>query len=295
MLAKLYRKAGGHRALAALGVLTMGTAANAQDIDELLLDYPLTIINDCTVECGFPEFANEQEAVEYLRARFANDGHGGAPTGAGGSPEGADGPAGIGLGLGLGPVLLLWLKQGLQPGREEHKPITTLAKVAFAFVALFGITGGSVVAASTNSLPDSWLYDVKLATEDVRITLSDGEAGTAQLYLDLADERLEEMERLVAKGSQPDYAVLERLRTQLRESTRAAAGAPAEEIPGLLLQLRSQGALPTPWLLVPWARIGESHAVHWCGQPFGRTRWSGCCCPCSIALIIAGGSSYFHS
>ena len=36
----------------------------------------------------------------------------------------------------------------------------------------------------------------------------------------------EEMERLVAKGSQPDYAVLERLRTQLRESTRAAAGAP---------------------------------------------------------------------
>lgn len=64
--------------------------------------YQLIIKNDCINECGFPEFASTEEAIDFVRARFANDGAGGAPTGAGGSPEGANGPSGLGLGLGLG-------------------------------------------------------------------------------------------------------------------------------------------------------------------------------------------------
>lgn len=76
------------------------TSAFAQSGDAAA-DYAIIIKNDCTVECGFPDFANAQEAEDYLRAHFANDGEGAAP-GAGGSPEGANGPNGWGLGLGLG-------------------------------------------------------------------------------------------------------------------------------------------------------------------------------------------------
>lgn len=68
------------------------------------IETSLHIINDCDVECGFPDFASNEEAFDWMRGqfRFISDGSGGAPTGAGGSPGGAAGPAGIGLGLGLG-------------------------------------------------------------------------------------------------------------------------------------------------------------------------------------------------
>jgi hypothetical protein len=102
MLAKYYRKAGSAVALATSGLLSIGLTASAEEIDERVFDYPLAIMNDCTVECGFPEFSSLEEAGAFLRAKAASDGHGSAPTGAGGSPEGANGPAGIGLGLGLG-------------------------------------------------------------------------------------------------------------------------------------------------------------------------------------------------
>lgn len=103
MLAKEIRKVGSLAALASLGALSIGTTAIAQEIDEQLLNDPFRILNDCTVECGFPEFDSLEEAHEFLRSKIANDGvGGGAPTGAGGSPEGANGPAGLGLGLGLG-------------------------------------------------------------------------------------------------------------------------------------------------------------------------------------------------
>lgn len=80
----------------------LAVGAHAQSNDNQSPFDGVTVINDCDVECGFPSFNSIEELGDFLNARFANDGEGGAPTGAGGSPEGANGPAGIGLGLGLG-------------------------------------------------------------------------------------------------------------------------------------------------------------------------------------------------
>ena len=91
-------------------------------------DYPLIIQNDCTVECGFPEFENADEAAAYLHSRFFNDGEGGAPTGAGGSVEGANGPSGLGLGLGLGLNAPQVVYLDFQPGEPTYT------------FSLFGIT-----------------------------------------------------------------------------------------------------------------------------------------------------------
>lgn len=90
----LYKSA----AMAPIALAFAATAASAQADENA---YQLTVINDCINECGFPDFANQEEAVAYLRAQFANDGEG-ASSGAGGSVEGANGPSGLGLGLGLG-------------------------------------------------------------------------------------------------------------------------------------------------------------------------------------------------
>ncbi|MEE4161543.1 MAG: hypothetical protein V2I25_03485 [Woeseiaceae bacterium] len=119
MLAKHYRKAGSALALAAIGVASIGSTANAEEQEDLS-SYLVPVINDCTVECGFPTFADAEEAAEYLRAYFANDGQGGAPTGAGGSPEGAGGPSGIGLGLGLGLNGPQIVYLNFQPGEPTY-------------------------------------------------------------------------------------------------------------------------------------------------------------------------------
>ena len=120
MLANDSRKAGSLVALASLGILSIGATAVAQETDAGALEYPLTIINDCTVECGFPSFADEAEAAGFLRSIMANDGAGGAPTGAGGSPEGANGPTGIGLGLGLGLNAPQTVYLNFQPGEPTY-------------------------------------------------------------------------------------------------------------------------------------------------------------------------------
>lgn len=54
----------------------------------------VTVMNDCLVACGLPDFDTVDDKVNFMRDRLK--------AGAGGSPEGANGPAGIGLGLGLG-------------------------------------------------------------------------------------------------------------------------------------------------------------------------------------------------
>ena len=88
--------------------------------DDSASAYPLMIQNDCSVECGFPDFADSNEAAAFLHNQFFNDGEGGAPTGAGGSPEGANGPSGLGLGLGLGLNAPQVVYLDFQPGEPEY-------------------------------------------------------------------------------------------------------------------------------------------------------------------------------
>src|SRR5207247_8813599 len=62
-------------------------------------------------------------------------------------------------------------------------------------LALFGATGGTVLAAQ-NSLPDSPLYRVKLATEDVRLWFVFDDVHQAEILIDQSNERMEEILQL---------------------------------------------------------------------------------------------------
>ncbi len=114
---------------------------------------------------------------------------------------------------------------GIQPATSpKENPIMThvFAKLVVAFVLFFGSVGG-VAAASTTSLPDSTLYPVKLALEDAQLALTSNPTATTNLYLSLAQERIEEMTMLAAAGEDPGAATVLRLEQHLQNALVAAA------------------------------------------------------------------------
>jgi hypothetical protein len=75
----------------------------------------------------------------------------------------------------------------------------SLASVIVMVVVL--LAGGGVVAAAGGSLPDSPLYQVKLATEAVRLALTPSDLGKAELNARFADERIDEIIKMADKGN----------------------------------------------------------------------------------------------
>ncbi len=74
------------------------------------------------------------------------------------------------------------------------------ATVVAAVVVVVLLAGTGTVAASTNSLPDEPLYQVKLATEAVRLAFTPSPLSKAELYAKFADERVEEIIGMADKG-----------------------------------------------------------------------------------------------
>jgi len=96
----------------------------------------------------------------------------------------------------------------LQSALQEVKPKRWLpfpgwqpwwATAVAVFLALV-LAGGGTVAAADSSMPDDSLYPVKLATEQVQLTLTPSDIGKAELYAKLADRRVVEIIYLVNKG-----------------------------------------------------------------------------------------------
>lgn len=67
-------------------------------------------------------------------------------------------------------------------------------------VLVLVLASGGTVAAAGNSMPDEPLYQVKLATETVRLILTPSALGKAELYAKLADKRVAEIVYMADKG-----------------------------------------------------------------------------------------------
>jgi len=74
------------------------------------------------------------------------------------------------------------------------------ATVALAVLVVF-VVGGGMGVASANSMPGDTLYSVKTLTERIRMGLTFGNENKAQLHLDLAEERSNEIQTLVDEGN----------------------------------------------------------------------------------------------
>lgn len=69
-----------------------------------------------------------------------------------------------------------------------------------AIVLVLLLAGGGTVAAAAGSMPDSPLYPVKLATEQVQMILTPSQTGKARLCSSFADERVAEIIYMAEKG-----------------------------------------------------------------------------------------------
>ncbi len=79
---------------------------------------------------------------------------------------------------------------------------------ALAIVLIVLMAGGGTVAAASNSMPDSILYPVKLATENVQLALTTSELDRARLCANFADRRVAEIIYMADRGDARRVEVL---------------------------------------------------------------------------------------
>ncbi len=78
------------------------------------------------------------------------------------------------------------------------------------------LIGGGTIAAANYSMPDSLLYPIKLATEQVQLTLTPSDIGKARLYAKFVDRRVAEIIYTANKGNaQQIEAITQRLDKRL--------------------------------------------------------------------------------
>lgn len=112
-----------------------------------------------------------------------------------------------------------------------------LVRAALILLLAFGSIGGTV-AVSADSLPGSPVYGVKLAVERARLSLSADPVAEADLHLAYAENRVEEMARVVGQGGAPADTTMDRLRLHLEEALTLCAQQPDGTMTRLLLRAR---------------------------------------------------------
>jgi hypothetical protein len=107
------------------------------------------------------------------------------------------------------PIFGLWARPLLRP----------VAIAASLVLTLFFLGGGATVYAASNSLPDSPLYPLKLATEDARLWFVFDEDDRAGILLDQSETRMTEIRKLVQQGKPVEGNVLSAMRGRMTRAT----------------------------------------------------------------------------
>lgn len=80
--------------------------------------------------------------------------------------------------------------------------------MAMTTVVVILLAGVGAVAASANALPDDALYPVKLAAEQVRVTLAFSDVDEARLHLQFAERRADEMTEMARQSKGDKISML---------------------------------------------------------------------------------------
>jgi hypothetical protein len=131
---------------------------------------------------------------------------------------------------------------------KRRQPLFSLRRrwsVALMVVSILLLAGGGTAVAASNSMPDSPLYPVKLAAEQVQLTLTPSDIGKARLCAVLADRRVAEIICMADKGdAQRVELATQRLDERLEMLTELAS-AEEEGAPEVLMAPPSAPA-PAP-------------------------------------------------
>jgi hypothetical protein len=121
-----------------------------------------------------------------------------------------------------------------------------------AIVLVLVLAGGGTVFAAGSSMPDSPLYSVKLATEQVRLSLTPSQMGKAEYCAELADRRVAEIAYMANKGDVQQVEMLtRRLDDKLDLLVIFIEGGGGVNLPGMLGAPPPEEAASPPLTAVP--------------------------------------------
>ena len=125
--------------------------------------------------------------------------------------------------------------------RKELNPMFSVLATILVVASLVLGGGGATLAAAQTSLPDQPLYGLKLASENARLSLAQGDPlQQAELSSQFALRRLEEVQAMLQQGQAPSEPLLERARQQLEQALQRSAGLPDEQANLQLERLRTR-------------------------------------------------------
>jgi hypothetical protein len=142
-------------------------------------------------------------------------------------------------------------------GFFSFSALPRFATVAVSIILALVIAGSGTVAAAGNSLPDSPLYPVKLATETVQLKLAGTPLEKAEVYAKLADKRVTELVKMAEKGKPEQVQkVAQRLNGHLmamameaKANGEVAAMMAGEQVP--MMQSPVAAPVPMPRMAAP--------------------------------------------
>ena len=123
--------------------------------------------------------------------------------------------------------------------RKEPFKMTSLATLLLIVSTLLSGTGVTVYAAQ-GSLPNQTLYPVKLISEDVRTNLATSAQSRLNLSLDFADQRVQELNRMISAGQTPPPAVLLHWQQELDFALQQAARLNDAQMAQMLTQIQTR-------------------------------------------------------
>jgi hypothetical protein len=126
-----------------------------------------------------------------------------------------------------------------RPGTQIRKlaPAIKLMAILLAVVIGMAALGSGIVRAADESLPGDLLYPVKLAMEDVRLSLPRASGNCVDLAMRFTEERAEEIRTLTAAGRRVPEETTIRMENHIKHALTQAAWASDEERAGLLMQI----------------------------------------------------------
>lgn len=153
---------------------------------------------------------------------------------------------------------------------------------ALAIVLVVLMAGGGTVAAASNSMPDSILYPVKLATENVQLALTTSELGRVRLCAGFADRRVAEIIYMADRGdARRVEEITERLDDRLETLVVLVSELEEDDVNGAEAMLSvTDGGDMEPLLVEETAGQGRGH-----GQPQNRA---------GLRVAVAGSAANNH-
>jgi hypothetical protein len=121
--------------------------------------------------------------------------------------------------------------------KERFSMISTLVTIFTVLALTFGGASATVFAAQ-GSLPGEALYQLKIQSEDFRLTWENQETEQIGLALEFANRRIEEMQAMLKQGQTPAESLLLRFQNHLNSAFRLAAGLEDASLEPALDQIR---------------------------------------------------------